>query len=321
MASDAEGAKTLCWYQNHSAQRWYQMDLDSFLVSLYVLVDDWWHEHHPPAPRKKTGRPVLLSESEVLTLAILAQWPRFRSERDFWRFARAHLRNYFPTLCSQSQFNRRVRALQPELRSLQHDISKTLCDGSEAYRVLDTTLIPAIVRVRARRRGLFAGQATFGRCRSKTEWIYGFKVALAVSPEGIITTFGLAPAACDERPIGEAIIASERHDAYLADKGFSSVGWERHWLESYGVLVAATPKNNSRRAWSEGDRCWASGKRQIIEGVIDQLKDLFALERHRAKTLSGLLTRLAAKIAAYTCGQCLNDSLGRPLRHLADLLV
>ncbi len=54
---------------------------------------------------------------------------------------------------------------------------------------------------------------------------------------------------------------------------------------------------------------------------IDQLKDRIALERHRAKALSGLPTRLAAKIAAYTCGQCLNDRLGRPLRHLADLLI
>ena len=78
------------------------MDLDSFSVSLYVLVDDWWKAFHPsPAPRKP-GRPALLFESDVLTLAILAQWPRFRSERDFWRFARAHLRPYFPTLCSQN---------------------------------------------------------------------------------------------------------------------------------------------------------------------------------------------------------------------------
>jgi hypothetical protein len=85
--------------------------------------------------------------------------------------------------------------------------------------------------------------------------------------------------------------------------------------------VAATPKNSDHRVWPRAARRWASGKRQVIEGVIDQLKDLFALERHRAKTLSGLLTRLAAKIAAYTCGQCLNDRLGRPLRHLADLLI
>ena len=91
------------------------MDLDSFLVSLYVLVDDWWKADRPFTPRRG-GRPASLSESEVLTLAILAQWPRFRSERDFWRFASLHLRQYFPKLLSQSQLNRRVRALEPEMR-------------------------------------------------------------------------------------------------------------------------------------------------------------------------------------------------------------
>jgi hypothetical protein len=68
-------------------------------------------------------------------------------------------------------------------------------------------------------------------------------------------------------------------------------------------------------------RRWAAGKRQIIEGVIDQLKDIFALERHRAKTLGGLLARLAAKVAAYTSGQRINVQLCRPLRQLADLLI
>jgi hypothetical protein len=55
--------------------------------------------------------------------------------------------------------------------------------------------------------------------------------------------------------------------------------------------------------------------------VIGQLKDFFSLERHRAKTLGGLLRRLAAKVVAYTCAQRINDSLGRPLRRLADLLI
>jgi hypothetical protein len=157
------------------------VDLEHLLVSLYVLADDWWHDTHPPAPRK-AGRPPSLSASEVLTLAVLAQWPRWRSERDFWRFADVHLRGYFPDLLSHGQFNRRTRALEPELKAFQRDLARTLTDGSEVYRVLDTTLIPAIVRVRASRNGLFAGQATFGRCVSKTEWVFGFKVALSVTP-------------------------------------------------------------------------------------------------------------------------------------------
>jgi hypothetical protein len=296
------------------------LDLDSLLVSLYVLVDDWWKLEHSSEP-PRAGRPALLTDPEVITLAILAQWPRFRSERDFWRFAQAHLRPYFPNLCSQSQLNRRVRSLEPDLRHFQRAMARMLCGVSEVYHVLDTTLIPAIVRVRASRKGLFAGQATFGRSASKTEWVYGFKVALSVSPEGVICAFGLAEAASDDRPIGEFLIIEDSQEVYLADKGFTGVQWERRWSDLYGALVAATPKDNSKRAWAKTDRRWASGKRQIIEGVIDQLKDIFALERHRAKTLGGLLARLAAKMAAYTCGQRLNNQLGRPLRHLVDLLV
>ena len=92
-------------------------------------------------------------------------------------------------------------------------------------------------------------------------------------------------------------------------------------MDLYGALVAATPKTTPR---GRGRKATVAGRRESgrsIEGVIDQLKDIFALERHRAKTLGGLLARLAAKMAAYTCGQRLNDQLGRPLRHLADLLV
>jgi hypothetical protein len=128
------------------------VDLETFLVSLYILIDDWWRADRPPTAHKP-GRPPRLTEPEVLTLAVLAQWPHFRSERDFWRFAQAHLRSYFPTLCSQSQFNRRVRSLALELRAFQHDLARTLAKSSAVYQVLDTTLIPAIVRARAAAKG------------------------------------------------------------------------------------------------------------------------------------------------------------------------
>ena len=48
------------------------MDLDSFLISLYVLVDGW-RKLDRPSRSPKPGRPALLSDPEVITLAILAQ--------------------------------------------------------------------------------------------------------------------------------------------------------------------------------------------------------------------------------------------------------
>src|ERR687889_461236 len=225
------------------------MDLDSFLVSLYVQIEDWWKLKRSLEP-PKIGRPALLSDPEVLTLAILAQWPRFRSERDFWRFAWAHLRPYFPMLCSQGQLNRRVRALETELRLLQRAFAEELSEPSALYRVVDTTLIPAIVRVRASRKGLFAGQASFGRSASKTEWVYGFKVALVVDPEGVITAFGLGAAASDERPIGDALIACDRPEKQLpqgVDEGRSALGlWQapdhrRGHRPTQGLLLSRAP--------------------------------------------------------------------------------
>jgi plasmid stabilization system protein ParE len=47
-----------------------------------------------------------------------------------WRFARAHLRDAFPHLGGQSQLNRRVRALQSELRALQAALAAGLGAGA-----------------------------------------------------------------------------------------------------------------------------------------------------------------------------------------------
>jgi hypothetical protein len=154
------------------------MDLDSFLTERNCAVDDWWQTAHPPGEPRRVGRWPRLSPFEVLTLAVLGQWSRWRGERDFGRFALAHLRGAFPRLGSHSQLNRRVRALAPELRALQAGLAAGPGAG-DSYHVLDTTPLPAIRRVRACRQGLFVGQATFGYCRSETDWVYGFKVAPA----------------------------------------------------------------------------------------------------------------------------------------------
>lgn len=76
----------------------------------------------------------------------------------------------------------------------------------------------------------------------------GLQGGFSVSPEGVICAFGLAEAASDVRPIGDFLITGDRHDAYVADKGYSSLAMERHWLASYGALVASTYKDNTKRA-------------------------------------------------------------------------
>jgi hypothetical protein len=296
------------------------MDLDAFLLAVYVHVDDWWQVHHPPT-RRRPGRPRRLSASEVLTLALVGHWPCWRSETAFWRHVEQDWRPAFPRLCSRPQFNRQVRALEPELKALHRDLAQPLLDPSAAYRVLDTTLIAVLHRARASDRGCFAGQASFGWCAAKSEWVYGFKVGLAVSADGVFTAFLLAGAADPEREVGEALLRLDGFDCYLGDTGFSGAAWEQHWLADYGTVLLAPPKRSDRRAWGRETLRWSSSRRQIVEQAIEQVRDWFGLAATGAHTLSGLLARMAAKIACMTCCQLLNQELGRPLRHFADLVI
>ena len=59
--------------------------------------------------------------------------------------------------------------------------------------------------------------------------------------------------------------------------------------------------------------------RQQVEVCFAALKRVFGMEGTLAKTLTGLVTRIAAKVAAYTYGCYVNRLLGRPQGHIKEL--
>ena len=79
-------------------------DLDALLISLYVLVDDLL-----PTRRRRLGRPVRISDSELICLAIAQVLLDCPNERRFLRLARARLGHLFPYIPGQSGFNKRLR--------------------------------------------------------------------------------------------------------------------------------------------------------------------------------------------------------------------
>ena len=72
-----------------------ELDLETFLTTLYVMVDDLYQQAVRPKLPAAGGPPPKLSDSEVLCLGLAAQWRAgvpWRSERGFVRYARRHLR-------------------------------------------------------------------------------------------------------------------------------------------------------------------------------------------------------------------------------------
>ncbi len=83
------------------------VDVDTFLTTLYVMVDDFCKTSLPPDLHP--GPQAALSRSEVVTLALFGQWQGFGSERGFYRYAQRHLRAALPSLPAREQYKRQVR--------------------------------------------------------------------------------------------------------------------------------------------------------------------------------------------------------------------
>src|ERR687894_167386 len=117
------------------------VDLDTFLLYLYVMVDEFCKVALPPEEHP-TGRPVSLWRSEVVALAIVGQWACFGSERGFYRYARRHLRGAFPRLPDRSQFSRLQREHRDATAAFGHHLADRLGRAAAPYEALDCSGVP-----------------------------------------------------------------------------------------------------------------------------------------------------------------------------------
>ena len=150
-----------------------------------------------------------MSDSEVLTLVLLAQWRPDRSESGFLRLVAQRWRSYFPRLLSQSAFNRRARDLAGVLCALGPLVSQVVAHRlgcAAAYETLDGVPVPLMRRCRGARHRLFANEAAVGRGGSDRDWYYGVKLLCAVTAQGLISGFVLGPANTEERWLADALL-------------------------------------------------------------------------------------------------------------------
>lgn len=281
-------------------------DLDALLTHVYVLVDDLL------PPRRRFGRPPRITDSELICLAVAQVLLDCPGERRFLRVAKRRLGHLFPYIPGQSGFNKRLRALAPELLqaiTLLARLSPSFCDR---LRLLDSTPVPCAASRETVRRSALAGHGGYGYCRSHSRWFWGFRLYLLCTPEGLPVGFELAAANQPERAVAAELLERvlQPGQTIVCDKGFAGAEFEQLVGSLGGSLLRPDRKNEPRRHGSLG------GIRQWIESAFDTLKDQLSLERHGGRTLTGLISRIARRLLALTAAILHNWQLGNPGRRL-----
>ena len=281
------------------------VDIDLFLTALYVEVDDFLKTE----PLEETSGPdCKLTRSEAVTLLLFSQWRRFSSERDFYRFAETELLSAFPNLPTREQLNRQFRHLYYDAcRFIQHLVAILNADDA-LYEALDAA---AVVTRDCKRRGIgWLLEADIGHS-NRLGWFEGLKLLLSTTKDGVITGFGLAAASAKEQPMAETFFhlrtfpddsypeigTSAKGIYYPVDKGFEGKDNHQRWADDYNADVICPPKRNAKQPWPKRLRRWVASIRQMVETVFDKLNNTFRLDKERPHCLSGIKTRIAAKVA------------------------
>jgi hypothetical protein len=293
------------------------MSEELFIITVFCLVEDLLSElKHPPL--RTRGFAPKLSDSEVITMEIVGEFLGQHEDKGIWYYFSTHWSHLFPNIPCRTSFLRQATNLWQIKQMIQELLAKRLGAYDDDIHIVDGFPIPVCVITRARRSKLFKGQAEYGHCASKGQSYFGFHGLISINFNGIIDGFTLTPANVDER---DALwdIAQHIKGLLIGDKGFIRLILKQD-LVSINIDLQTPLRKNMNDERPESFTKQLMGKRRLVETVIGQLADRFAIETTKARDVWHLTNRVTRKILAHTTAAFINIMLGNPPLQFARLV-
>src|SRR5947207_1242885 len=113
--------------------------------------------------------------------------------------------------------------------------------------------------------------ATFGRCATKKQTIYGYRLHLLITLGGAIVDFELTSANADDRDAARDMLPAHPGLTVIGDKGYISAPLAEELWEQCRIRLLTLPRANQQTQLPPEVRRLINQVRQIIETVNDQL--------------------------------------------------
>jgi hypothetical protein len=286
-------------------------DFDDFCTWMFVLVDDIWQVIGPLY--RRPGPPSACSDSELLTMALVSECREWDKETNLiaeWQ----NYRHLFPVIPERTRFNRRRRNLMGAINQLRQMVLQVLDVAQDGQCVIDSLPVPVVQfhLVPSSTGDWDAHGATFGRCETKKQTIYGYRLHLLITLGGAIVDFELTSANADDRDAARDMLPAHPGLTVIGDKGYISARLAEQLWEQYQIRLLTLPRANQHTQLSPAVRRLINQVRQIIETVNGQLTEQFGIETNHAQSFWGLCARLYTKLTAHTLCLYLNRLLGNP---------
>lgn len=286
---------------------------EDFILLVYTIIDDLYHQFVPTSvSQRRNVDTAKMSDSGIITLSICGELAGIDSENAWYSFVKRNYRHLFPRLCSRTRFNRTRRALLQVTELLRQKLTHSFPIPTSRYFVIDSFPLPVCKFGRARYcRSFRVDGANYGKCPSKKETYFGFKVHALITIEGYITAFEITPASVDDREGLRDFAENHLCLTVLGDKGYTG---EQLWedMQEKGICLMSLKPSNHKINWPKEVRQVIFRFRRRIETVFSQLSEQLNAEKVLAKSFRGLCTRLQNKILGHNLCMAFNSIFREP---------
>jgi hypothetical protein len=286
-------------------------DLDLLLIAVFCAADDLLPERARNARRT-------LTDAEVVTLSVAQALMGIPSDERFLRVARKRLAHLFPVLPKRPGFHKRRARLADTLEAMIGQFASESPGFHDNLVLVDSTPVECARSIETTRRSQLADAADYGYCTSHSRYFWGFRLHALFGLDGTPRALALTSPKASERDVCLQMLERVQRDGHLTvvgDKGYAGRAFEHAAAELDATVC------RPRRKDEPGQGPHLAPIRQRIESIFQTCKDVLTLERHGARTLDGLRTRISSRFLALAAAINLNHQLGRPPRALIDYIA
>jgi hypothetical protein len=257
------------------------------IVDLYVWVDNQIPKHIVA----RTGRPALLSHSEVVTILVWNTIVLKQSTlKDIFNSISLYHTHDFPTLPSYQTFVRKCHKVIPEVVVLLQQLLQPSPIG-----IVDSTMLPVCKIHREEEHKVAKGKAQFGK--NWQGWHYGFKLHTTVDLNGVLSALHFTGANEYDAQLLPYII--NKQQILVGDTLYgASVMRKRIWKE-YGTIIISPPFPKQNKKITTPWQNKLLNMRSKVESVFDYLKNHLHLVSSFPRSMTGCLVHYLRVLVSY----------------------
>lgn len=256
-------------------------------IAIYCFFDDFLKkiDHKEDRQRK-------MNDAEIMLIAHIATKNFSGHYEKALQYAKeSGLCNF---VLGKSRFNRRLHAIQ----YLMHQIFLSVGDVLKQFNtsmeyVMDSFPVNLCHNIRIANNHLLPYNKEYhGKCVSKREYFYGFKIQVIATIQGWPVEFAIVPGSwSDNRGMKALPMNLPKGSRNISDSGYTDYVVEDLMMECENIWMDVIRKSNSKRKEPVYRTFYKNVMRKVIENTFSQITAWFPKRIH-ATSINGFLLKL-----------------------------